>query len=48
MAASGHKSTSAFKRYNLVTEEELSRMIWLEDGTLETTMDTIQKKDLQL
>jgi len=28
MAVSGHKTTTVFKRYNLVTEEELSKVAW--------------------
>ena len=28
MAISGHKTTAVFKRYNLVTEEELSSVAW--------------------
>jgi len=32
MAMSGHKTMSVFKRYNLVTEEELQDMKWEVDG----------------
>ena len=43
--ASGAKTDSAFKRYNLVTEEEMKGMKWLEEkeencGTMDTYMDT--------
>ena len=43
--ASGAKTDSAFKRYNLVTEEEMKGMKWLEEkeencGTMNTYMDT--------
>ena len=44
--ASGAKTDSAFKRYNLVTEEEMKGMKWLEEkeencGTMDTYMDTM-------
>ena len=46
--ASGHKTDCAFKRYNLVTEEEMKGMKWLDEkegksGTMDTYMDTMPK-----
>ena len=43
--ASGAKTDSAFKRYNLVTEEEMKGVKWLEEkakdsGMMDTYMDT--------
>jgi len=32
MAISGHKTMSCFKRYNLVTEQELSSIKWPSEG----------------
>ena len=47
-AASGHKTDIAFQRYNLVTEEEMRGMKWLDlkqgtSGTMDTYMDTTAK-----
>ena len=41
--ASGHKTDCAFQRYNLVTEEEMKGMKWLDEkeeksGTMDTTL----------
>jgi integrase len=47
MAISGHRTLSCFKRYNLVTEEELTRIKWsstgIIPGSMDTYMDTKQK-----
>ena len=42
------KQYSAFQRYNLVTEEEMKSIKWLDEkgekfGTIDTYMDTIAK-----
>ena len=39
--ASGHKTDVAFRRYNLVTEEEMKSMKWYKDKTTKTgVLDT--------
>ena len=43
--ASGHKTDVAFRRYNLVTEDEMKGMNWytetgVESGTIDTYMDS--------
>jgi integrase len=40
MAVSGHKTMAVFKRYNLVTEAELSRITWPGQSDGNGTMDT--------
>ena len=41
---SGHKTDSAFRRYNLVTEEEMSRVKWYDQGkSVDTYVDTKSK-----
>ena len=46
--ASGAKTDSAFQRYNLVTEQEMKSIKWLDEksvksGTMDTYMDTSTK-----
>ena len=46
--ASGAKTDSAFQRYNLVTEQEMKSIKWLDEksvksGTMDTYMDTNTK-----
>jgi len=48
--AYGHKTDSAFQRYILVTEDEMSRMKWLEEKeekpeTMDTYMDTCEQSN---
>jgi len=44
MSLSGHRTNSVFRRYTVVTEEELSKMKWLDDSgsteRIDTYMDT--------
>jgi integrase len=40
MAISGHRTMSSFKRYHLVTEEELTRIKWSSTGGIPGSMDT--------
>jgi len=49
MAVSGHKTASMFKRYNLVTENELRTIAWQRTGdqgpgSMDTNVDTKQKQ----
>ncbi len=47
MAISGHKTMACYKRYNLVTEQELKEVKWPgvreEDPPLDAYLDTKQK-----
>ena len=49
--ASGAKTDCVFQRYNLVTEEEMKSMKWLDvqggnSGTIDTYIDTTAKQGL--
>jgi hypothetical protein len=44
MALSGHRTMSVFKRYGLVTEEELSQIRWLEKKKKTSQVGTKAKK----
>ncbi|MFH1758494.1 MAG: hypothetical protein ABH969_10655 [Pseudomonadota bacterium] len=47
MALFGHRTTACFKRYNLVTEQELAAIKWPSEGEktspVATNMDTKEK-----
>ena len=44
VAGPGHKTVEVFKRYNLVTEEELSQLKWRDAGSVDTYVDTNEKR----
>jgi integrase len=45
MALSGHKTISVFKRYNLVTEEELAQIKWPSYGSIGESKEAVQSGD---